>query len=201
MSVQICIGFQGDKGSYIPYYFGLWKISHQIIVTLIYYTPSQHCTIDEQQLLSTKCRCSFKVHIKSKPDKYELKIMSLNDASHFSLIITYHHTCIQHISVRATDYTVLSTKPISRTRKVDAKFAKKETVSISRKVKLRRMGNVFPHSSEGDKIQEILIANISANSVVVMNKPYHPLKLIQQSATKKDMIKLHLKNKVHMEKI
>nr|KAF7392479.1 hypothetical protein H0235_017478 [Vespula pensylvanica] len=20
--------FQGDKGSYIPYYFGLWKISH-----------------------------------------------------------------------------------------------------------------------------------------------------------------------------
>ncbi|KAL2723592.1 piggyBac transposable element-derived protein 4-like [Vespula maculifrons] len=183
MSVQICIGFQGDKGSYIPYYFGLWKISHQIIVTLIYYTPSQHFTIDEQQLLSTKCRCSFKVHIKSKPDKYELKII------------------IQHISVRATDYTVLSTKPISRTRKVDAKFAKKETVSISRKVKLRRMGNVFPHSSEGDKIQEILIANISANSVVVMNKAYHPLKLIQQSATKKDMIKLLLKNKVHMEKI
>ncbi|KAF7381276.1 hypothetical protein HZH68_016151 [Vespula germanica] len=123
----------------------------QIIVTPFYYTPSQDCTIDEQQLLSTKCRCSFKVHIKSKPDKYELKIMSLNDASHFSLIITYHHTCIQHISVRATDYTVLSTKPISRTRKVDAKFAKKETVSISRKVKLRRMGNVFPHSSEGDK--------------------------------------------------
>nr|KAF7392478.1 hypothetical protein H0235_017477 [Vespula pensylvanica] len=40
---------------------------------------------------------------------------------------------IQHISVRATDYTVLSTEPISRTRKVDAKFAKKETVSISRK--------------------------------------------------------------------
>ncbi|KAL2723596.1 hypothetical protein V1477_019447, partial [Vespula maculifrons] len=54
--------------------------------------------------------------------------------------------------VRATDYTVLSTKPISRTRKVDAKFAKKETVSISRKVRLRRMGNVFTHSSEGNKI-------------------------------------------------
>ncbi|KAF7381279.1 hypothetical protein HZH68_016154 [Vespula germanica] len=48
------------------------------------------------------------------------------------------HYSIQHISVRATDYTVLSTKSISRTRKVDAKFAKKETVKIRKELTLDR---------------------------------------------------------------
>ncbi|KAL7294239.1 hypothetical protein TKK_0012255 [Trichogramma kaykai] len=43
------------------------------------YTPSNQCTVDEQ-LLSFRERCLFRVYMKDKPDKYGLKIISLNDA-------------------------------------------------------------------------------------------------------------------------
>jgi len=43
------------------------------------YTPSQKCSVDEQ-LLSFRGRCSFRMYIKSKPDKYGLKLVTLNDA-------------------------------------------------------------------------------------------------------------------------
>lgn len=43
-----------------------------------YYTPFQHCTIDEQ-LLGFRGRCGFRVYMKSKPDRYGLKIVMLND--------------------------------------------------------------------------------------------------------------------------
>ncbi|XP_036145519.1 piggyBac transposable element-derived protein 4 isoform X1 [Monomorium pharaonis] len=43
------------------------------------YEPDSNCTIDEQ-LLSFRGRCSFKIHIPSKPDKYGIKIVSMNDA-------------------------------------------------------------------------------------------------------------------------
>ncbi|XP_012224550.2 piggyBac transposable element-derived protein 4, partial [Linepithema humile] len=45
-----------------------------------YYKPHNNCTVDEQ-LLGFRGRCSFRMYIKSKPDKYGLKIISLNDAS------------------------------------------------------------------------------------------------------------------------
>lgn len=44
------------------------------------YEPGTNTTIDEQ-LLSFRGRCSFKMYIPSKPDKYCLKIISLNDAT------------------------------------------------------------------------------------------------------------------------
>jgi len=44
------------------------------------YTPHRDCTVDEQ-LLGFRGRCLFRVYMKSKPDKYGLKILSLNDAS------------------------------------------------------------------------------------------------------------------------
>lgn len=43
------------------------------------YAPSSRCTVDEQ-LLSFRGRCAFRVYMKDKPDKYGLKIISLNDA-------------------------------------------------------------------------------------------------------------------------
>lgn len=42
------------------------------------YTPFKHVTVDEQ-LLGFRGRCQFRVYIKSKPDQYGLKIVSLND--------------------------------------------------------------------------------------------------------------------------
>lgn len=50
-----------------------------------YYTPSNKCTVDEQ-LLSFRGRCSFRMYMKSKPDKYGLKIVTLNDAQTSYLI-------------------------------------------------------------------------------------------------------------------
>lgn len=44
-----------------------------------YYKPSKKFTVDEQ-LLSFRGRCGFKMYIKSKPDKYGLKLVTLNDA-------------------------------------------------------------------------------------------------------------------------
>lgn len=43
------------------------------------YSPSQFCTIDEQ-LLGFRGRCPFRIYIKSKPDKYGIKFVTLNDA-------------------------------------------------------------------------------------------------------------------------
>lgn len=42
------------------------------------YTASEECTVDEQ-LLSFRGGCKFRVYMKDKPDKYGLKIISLND--------------------------------------------------------------------------------------------------------------------------
>lgn len=50
-----------------------------------YYSPSNNCTVDEQ-LLSFRGRCIFRMYIKSKPDKYGLKIVTLNDANNAYLI-------------------------------------------------------------------------------------------------------------------
>ena len=44
-----------------------------------YYTPSSKCTVDEQ-LLSFRGRCIFRMYMKDKPDKYGLEIITLNDA-------------------------------------------------------------------------------------------------------------------------
>ncbi|XP_066590832.1 piggyBac transposable element-derived protein 4-like [Prorops nasuta] len=50
-----------------------------------YYEPSNDITVDEQ-LLSFRGRCQFPVYIKSKSDKYGLKIITMNDAQTFYLI-------------------------------------------------------------------------------------------------------------------
>ena len=42
------------------------------------YEPGRDCTVDEI-LFSFRCRCKFRMYIKSKPDKYGLKFFSLND--------------------------------------------------------------------------------------------------------------------------
>ena len=44
-----------------------------------YYEPSTYATFDEQ-LLSFRGRCAFKIYMPKKPDKYGLKIVSINDA-------------------------------------------------------------------------------------------------------------------------
>lgn len=51
------------------------------------YKPHSMCTVDvKQQLLSFRGRCGFRVYIKSKPDRYGLKIVALNDAKTFYFI-------------------------------------------------------------------------------------------------------------------
>ena len=50
-----------------------------------YYKPSSQCTVDEQ-LLSFRGRCIFRMYMKAKPDKYGLKIVTLNDAQTFYLV-------------------------------------------------------------------------------------------------------------------
>ncbi|XP_071563491.1 piggyBac transposable element-derived protein 4-like [Temnothorax nylanderi] len=44
-----------------------------------YYNPASYCTIDEQ-LISFRGRCPFKVYNGAKPDKYDIKIVMLNDS-------------------------------------------------------------------------------------------------------------------------
>ncbi|EFN83004.1 PiggyBac transposable element-derived protein 4, partial [Harpegnathos saltator] len=50
------------------------------------YNIGKKTTVDEQ-LLSFRGRCVFRMYIKAKPDKYGLKVITLNDASTFYL---YH---------------------------------------------------------------------------------------------------------------
>ncbi|KAG8235643.1 hypothetical protein J437_LFUL013635 [Ladona fulva] len=49
------------------------------------YSPSQYCTIDEQ-LLSFRGRCPFKVYNGQKQDKYGIKIVNLNDSKTFYMV-------------------------------------------------------------------------------------------------------------------
>ena len=49
------------------------------------YTPYEYCTVDEQ-LLGFRGRCPFRVYMVSKPDKYGIKIVMLNDAKTFYLL-------------------------------------------------------------------------------------------------------------------
>ncbi|XP_039311769.1 uncharacterized protein LOC105198192 isoform X3 [Solenopsis invicta] len=50
-----------------------------------YYEPSDTCTVDEQ-LFGFRGQCRFRMYIPNKPDKYCLKIISLNDAKTFYMI-------------------------------------------------------------------------------------------------------------------
>jgi len=52
------------------------------------YTPSSKCTVDEQ-LLGFRGHCRFRMYIKSKPDKYGIKIVTLNDAETSYLVSFY----------------------------------------------------------------------------------------------------------------
>ena len=52
----------------------------------LYYAASNEITVDEQ-LLSFRGRCKFRMYIKSKPDKYGIKIITMNDAKTFYLVI------------------------------------------------------------------------------------------------------------------
>ncbi|XP_066590616.1 piggyBac transposable element-derived protein 4-like [Prorops nasuta] len=81
-----------------------------------YYEPGKNVTIDEQ-LLSFRGRCSFKIYIPSKPDRYGLKIVSIHDAE-------------THYMFDALPYTgtVVNKEP---TESVPAYFVRKLCESIS----------------------------------------------------------------------
>jgi len=57
------------------------------------YEPSKFCTVDEQ-LLGFRGRCIFRMYIKSKPDKYGLKIITLNDAQTYYLVNINFYTSL-----------------------------------------------------------------------------------------------------------
>ena len=50
-----------------------------------YYTPFQFCTIDEQ-LVGFRGKCPFRIYMSSKPDKYGIKVMMMNDSKTFYMI-------------------------------------------------------------------------------------------------------------------
>lgn len=50
-----------------------------------YYTPHEYCTIDEQ-LMGYRGRCPFKIYLASKPDKYGIKFVMMNDARTWYMI-------------------------------------------------------------------------------------------------------------------
>lgn len=62
-----------------------YVFDHIIQTSKDLYTPSDTVTLDEQ-LLGFHGRCGFKVFIKSKPDKYGLKLLMLNDSRSWYMI-------------------------------------------------------------------------------------------------------------------
>lgn len=49
------------------------------------YTPSEYCTIDEQ-LMGYRGKCPFRIYMSSKPDKYGIKFLMLNDAKTWYMV-------------------------------------------------------------------------------------------------------------------
>lgn len=64
----------------------MWKIFIKNCTR--YYEAIECCT---EQLFGFRGRCIFKMFIKSKPDKYGLKLVTLNDARTFYLVIFLLH--------------------------------------------------------------------------------------------------------------
>ena len=62
-----------------------------------YYNPSDELTVNEQ-LLSYRGRCKFRMYMKSKPDKYGLKIITLNDANTFYLVSYFTFICYLYVA-------------------------------------------------------------------------------------------------------
>lgn len=83
------------------------------------YTPSEYCTLDEQ-LVSFRGRCPFKMYIPSKPDKYGIKMLALCDSKTFYLlnaeVYIGKNSTPQGIPV-AEYYTLNLTKPIHGTNR------------------------------------------------------------------------------------
>lgn len=50
-----------------------------------HYTPYENCTVDEQ-LVGFRGRCPFRIYMASKPDKYGIKVMMLNDSKTFYML-------------------------------------------------------------------------------------------------------------------
>ncbi|XP_043279325.1 piggyBac transposable element-derived protein 4-like [Venturia canescens] len=83
-----------------------------------YYKPSKYCTVDEQ-LLSFRGKCRFRMFIKSKPDRYGMKIITLNDARTSYLIygIPYLGKIGNGPTKITEDFFREVTKPIHQTRR------------------------------------------------------------------------------------
>lgn len=82
-----------------------------------YYEPGSNCTIDEQ-LLSFRGRCSFKMYMPAKPDKYGLKVVSLNNSvTHYMYnAIPYVGTVDKNAAEAVPSYYVRKlTEPIYNT--------------------------------------------------------------------------------------
>lgn len=72
-------------------------LDHLVENCIKLYTPSQNLTIDEQ-LLTFRGNCPFRVYIPSKPGKYGLKIFNINDIS-----TTYMCNAIPYIGVSKSE--------------------------------------------------------------------------------------------------
>ncbi|XP_051162149.1 piggyBac transposable element-derived protein 4-like [Leptopilina boulardi] len=103
------------------------------------YEPGKNITIDEQ-LLSFRGRCSFKMYILSKPDKYGFKIVSMNDADTHYMInaIPYCGTVTERVENEPIPiyYVRKLSEPIYDTnRKVDEESGKPEMILFYNRTK------------------------------------------------------------------
>ncbi|XP_066583769.1 piggyBac transposable element-derived protein 4-like [Prorops nasuta] len=83
------------------------------------YNPASYCTIDEQ-LLSFRGRCPFKVYNGSKPDKYGIKIVMMNDSrtSYMYTAISYAGKVITENGEKVPSYYIRKlSSPIHGTRR------------------------------------------------------------------------------------
>uniref|UniRef100_A0A913HC22 DDE_Tnp_1_7 domain-containing protein n=1 Tax=Strongyloides stercoralis TaxID=6248 RepID=A0A913HC22_STRER len=81
------------------------------------YTPSCECTIDEQ-LLSFKGNCMFRMYIPNKPDKYGIKLVFMCDSNSYYLVsgIPYIGKATKNNNLPLADYFVENlSKPIHGT--------------------------------------------------------------------------------------
>ena len=81
------------------------------------YTPAEYCTIDEQ-LLAFRGRCSFKMYVPSKPNKYGIKILMMCDSKTYYMLSAIPYTGAQQQKgdePLATKYVIELSKPIHGT--------------------------------------------------------------------------------------
>lgn len=129
------------------------------------YNPSNHLTVDET-ILGTRARCPFKTYMKSKPDKYGIKLYNVCDPR-----TGYLCNSVPYLGKTETESRTSGRVQRGRSR-LPATSAHQPSRSQSRGGTRQQRGRSNPRESEGQLQTDSLLSK-TTRYVLQLVRPYH----------------------------